>query len=67
MHHRSIPSVNVWGLEFFLFYIIGYETVTAVIGIIYTRLAFGEWDVSRGVTQAGMPQEKISSAIQRYS
>ena len=26
---------------------------------IHTRLPFGEWDVSRGVTQAGMPQGKI--------
>ena len=25
---------------------------------IHTRLPFGEWDVSRGVTQAGMPQAK---------
>ena len=25
----------------------------------YTRLPFGEWDVSRRVTQAGMPQGKI--------
>ena len=26
---------------------------------IHTRLPFGEWDVPRGVTQAGMPQGKI--------
>ena len=27
--------------------------------LCYTRLPFGEWDVTRGVTQAGMPQGKI--------
>ena len=32
-----------------------------------TRLPFGEWDVSSGVTQAGMPQGKLSIAIPRYS
>ena len=37
LHRRSIPSVGVWGLEFLLFCIIGYETEQQLlVSNIYT-------------------------------
>ena len=35
------------------------KTIISQLYNMHIRLSFGEWDVSRGVTQAGMPQGKV--------